>query len=358
VSLIGRYLAVQYIRVFLLAMAAGTSLFLVIDFLQRIGNLLKYQPSATTVAAYYLFKIPATFTDVYPAAALLAVLVSVGLLVRNREVLALRACGIGPLQIAAPLVTVGVLLSLLALAWSEIVVPPTAVRYHDINDIEIKKKAARGLYNSSSLWLQALHGYANVDYYDAGAETLHGLVVYETDASFRLTRVISVPLARWVDQAWQIESGTVQDVTPGSADRTRPLRPGEFRLEATPRDFSNRRRNARDLSYRALRREVDVLRARGLEATGLEVDLQAKLAVPFSGVISVLLGLPIALRVGRRTGMAWALIAGLAAGFAYWVTMAVAMSIGRSGVLPPVAAAWLANVGFGFLAASMLASSR
>ena len=101
-----------------------------------------------------------------------------------------------------------------------------------------------------------------------------------------------------------------------------------------------------------------MLRARGLEATGLEVDLQAKLAVPFSGVISVLLGLPIALRVGRRTGMGWALITGLAAGFAYWVTMAVAMSMGRTGALPPVAAAWLANVGFGFLAASLLSGSR
>jgi lipopolysaccharide export system permease protein len=37
---------------------------------------------------------------------------------------------------------------------------------------------------------------------------------------------------------------------------------------------------------------------------------------------------------------------GLAVGFAYWVIFGVASSFGRSGVLPPLIAAWAANAIF------------
>jgi lipopolysaccharide export system permease protein len=358
VSLISRYLAVQYLRVFMLAMAGGTGLLLTIDVFQRIGNLSRYEPTVGALAAYFFFKIPAMMTDVYPAAALLAVLVSIGLLSRQREILALRACGMGTWRLGAPLIMVGVLLSFSMLAWNETVVPPTATRYHDINDISIKKKAARGLFNSSSLWLQARQGYANVQFYDAHSVTLRGLTIYRTDRAHRLTGVIEVPRARWIDGRWSVTDGTVKELGESGTVSVRPLGPQELQLAATPRDFSTRRRSARDLSYRDLRRELHMLQARGVRATGLEVDLHAKLAVPFSGVVSVLLGFPLALRVGRQLSMARALIAGFALGFSYWVAMAVAVSLGQSGALPPIVAAWSANIGFSLIAGLLFSSAR
>jgi lipopolysaccharide export system permease protein len=358
VRLIARYLATQYLRVFALAMAGGTGLLLTIDVFQRIGNLSRYGPSGSALGGYFFFKIPAIMTDVYPAAALLAVLVSVGQLSRNHEILALRACGLGPWRLGAPIIALSALLSLLVLAWNEVVVPPTATRYHDINDIQIKKKVSRGLFNSSSLWLQERQGYANVQYFDAHALILHGLTIYQTDPAHRLTRIIEIPRASWIYGRWGANEGSVKELGEGGAVSVRPLGADELQLTATPRDFSTRRRSARDLTYRDLRRELSMLHARGVRATGLEVDLHVKLALPFSGVVSVLLGFPLALRVGKQTGMAYALISGFALGFAYWVAMAVAVSLGQSGALSPVVAAWAANTGFALIAALLFSSAR
>jgi lipopolysaccharide export system permease protein len=48
--------------------------------------------------------------------------------------------------------------------------------------------------------------------------------------------------------------------------------------------------------------------------------------------------------------------AGIVIGFSYWLVFAFAMSLGRSGTLPPLLAAWTANILFGI--ASLLMYRR
>jgi lipopolysaccharide export system permease protein len=60
----------------------------------------------------------------------------------------------------------------------------------------------------------------------------------------------------------------------------------------------------------------------------------------------VILGIPFALRNSRSGGIALGIGASVAIGFAYFVVNAVLLSYGRSGVLPPVVAAWGTNLIF------------
>jgi lipopolysaccharide export system permease protein len=57
----------------------------------------------------------------------------------------------------------------------------------------------------------------------------------------------------------------------------------------------------------------------------------------------VILGIPFALRNSRSGGIALGIGASIAIGFAYFIVNAVLLSYGRSGVLPPLVAAWGAN---------------
>jgi lipopolysaccharide export system permease protein len=352
-SIIARYVVTRYLRILGLTMLATTGLIVVVDFFERIGRLQRYDPTFAALAGYFLFRIPSLVTEVYPAASLLAVLISLGLLARHREVLALRACGIGTWQLAVPLVLVSALISFGVLVWNETVVPPTASRSRTINDFVIKKKTFRGYFNASSLWFQGPRGFYNVDYFDANRNALYGLTLYEADPSFRLNRIIEIPAAQWRGDHWDIREGTVKNLGPNGEIIVRPLEPGEFELNETPRDFSQRRRESEEFSYAELKRQVDVLRAKGLDASEYLVDLYLKLAWPFSGLVTVLVGFPIAVRGGRRTGLARNIGIGMAIGFGYWATMAVAVSAGHTGGLPPVAAAWAANGIFALFGATL-----
>ena len=57
--------------------------------------------------------------------------------------------------------------------------------------------------------------------------------------------------------------------------------------------------------------------------------------------------LPFGFRTARAGGSARGIVVGLSLAFAYWIVLTVALSIGRSGTLSPLVAAWLPNLLFG-----------
>ena len=103
---------------------------------------------------------------------------------------------------------------------------------------------------------------------------------------------------------------------------------------------------ADEFDIRQLSQRIRTLEAKGLDPTGFQTDLQFKFALPLSGIISVLIGFPLALRGSSRTGTAQHIGTGMGVCFLYWLTQALTVSAGHAGTLPPVVAAWSANAIF------------
>ena len=59
-----------------------------------------------------------------------------------------------------------------------------------------------------------------------------------------------------------------------------------------------------------------------------------------------LIGIPLASRHSRNSSLAANTGIAMLVGFSYWIVLALAMSLGKSGVLPPAIAAWTANALF------------
>jgi lipopolysaccharide export system permease protein len=356
-SIVGRYILGQYLRVLALTMVAATALFLVVDAADRVTSYSQYTPTAGSLLRYYVFRLPRILTDVYPAVSLLSVLLSLGLLERRRELMALRACGVGPWQMSAPLIAAGLLVSIAAFLWGETVVPPTAAEARRTREVVIKKRRDFRLLDAHSIWFQNREGFVNIDYFDASQETLHGLHLYVAD-DFRLRRIVEVPFASWRDGAWHMAEGTVKEFDAAGRVTARALGTDDIRFLEDPNDLAKHRPNPEELTLAAVRDRIKVVEARGLDASELRVDLHAKFALPLAGLVSVLVGFPLAARGGRRFGLARNVSLGLIAGFAYWVTMAVAVAAGRTGMLPPAVAAWSPDIIFGGTGALLYAWSE
>jgi lipopolysaccharide export system permease protein len=73
------------------------------------------------------------------------------------------------------------------------------------------------------------------------------------------------------------------------------------------------------------------------------VDLQLKGALPFAALVMTLLGVALAVPGAQQLSVSMALGSALVVGFGYWVFLALSVSLGNSGVLSPILAAWLAN---------------
>jgi lipopolysaccharide export system permease protein len=355
--ILARYLLVRLFKIFAICMLATAGLFVFIDFFGRIDGFLQFAPRAADVASYFALKIPGVVSEMFPMALLLATLINVGLLTRQREILAMRACGVSTWQLAKPMLVLAGIACALMVAWNETIVPAATAQQRFINDVVIKKKPSLGRYNATSVWLQDPSGFLNIDYFDANNQAIYGLTLYESDPSFKLNRIIEIPALRWRNDRWDIIEGSVKNFGPDGEIVTRPLEPGQFVLPVAPAELTTRRRYANEFSFVELWRRINLLRARGLSTLAVEVDLHEKMARPFAGLVMVLIALPLAARSGRRAGMTASLGMGLAVAFLYFFVSGVSASAGRSGTIPPMLSAWTANILFTIVALAFYAGS-
>ena len=98
-----------------------------------------------------------------------------------------------------------------------------------------------------------------------------------------------------------------------------------------------------------LARFIDARRRSGAQVARLETGLYQRASVAAAALVLTLLGLPFAVRHGRRGAVAGVGIA-LLVGLGYIVVSSILVKFGESGSLSPVLAAWGANAFFGLVA--------
>jgi len=348
-NVLRRYVLGEFLRLLAMCMAGFILIYVVVDLFDRLDGFLKYHASALSVLRYILFKIPLILTQLMPVATLAAVLLSLGTMARYNELTAMRASGVSTLQIAFPVFAAAIVLGAASLAWNESVVPYCTERARYIDTVEIKNKQQKALLSEDSIWFHGQNGIYNIEHFDAHAGVLVGLTIYEFDTGFLLKRLIEVPTARWRDDHWAIDGATERAFVDGGDVVTRPLPGSEVSLPERPQDFQIIDKDSDELSYRQLRRHIRDLSRKGIDTTESRVDLHLKLAVPLVPLVMTLVAVPLAARNPRRRPIAASIGIGLVVGFSYWVLLALTISLGHGGAIPPPIAAWSANGVFALL---------
>ncbi|MGH7820636.1 MAG: LPS export ABC transporter permease LptG [Candidatus Binatia bacterium] len=346
-GILSRYLVVEFLRVAVLCLLAFVVVYLVVDFFDRFDDFLKHGASVGSMVRYFLFKIPLIFTQVLPVAVLASMLLALGTLSRNNEVTAMRACGVSEFQVATPLLLVCVGLSLLTLLWNEAVVPHFTRQVRYINTVEIKGREIPALLGDREIWTHGEDTFYNIESFDARDNTILGLSIYRIDKEFHLMGVVRIPQATWAEKRWRFAGGVEERFGSDGGIETQDLPAGWLELRERPSDLVAAQREAEEFNFFELRQLVENFRRKGLDPTEYVVDLHLKLAVPFLCAVMALLAIPLGLRgTARSSSLASNIATGLVIGFSYWVVLALTVSLGHSGAIPPVIAAWTANLVF------------
>lgn len=343
---ISRYLLREFLRSFALCLGAFVGLYLCVDFFERFPGFLSHGAPTRLMVLYFALKVPLIITQMTPVAVLAAMLLSLGGLARRSELMAMRSCGVSLWQIGAPLAGVCLLIAFLSLAFGEYVVPGASMQAHFVDRVQIKNKKFRGHFNEAEIWYHGSGSFTNIDRFDANRNEIYGLTRYEFDPDFRLNRIVEARVARWTGEGWNASGVQEMRFGPEGTLEASPLPDSQLGLSETPEDFTAVHREAEDLSYQSLSREIEDLRQKGIDTTEARVDLWLKLAVPFISVIMALIAIPLASRHSRGSGVAASVGAALVIGFSYWVVLALTTSLGKGGVLPAPLAAWSANLIF------------
>ncbi len=353
-SLLTRYLVREFFRLFSLCLTGGVTLYLVIDLFDRINKFIRYGATAKWVLLYLLYKIPLVVYQIVPATMLLAVLLTLGLMTKHNEVLALRTSGIPVSRIAAPFIGMSLLVSVAAFLLNEYVVSPAFQRSEYIRRILIKGKVPYSMMVRDRIWYKGDEGFYTIASFLPARKEMQGVTWFRVSRPFHLSKRIDASKAIWDGDRWIFYDVEERTFRSGELVKVTRSKKKAIRLAETPEDFEVLRTQTDDMPFRKLRRYIRRIESEGYDSTPYRVDLQVKISFPLLNIITVFLAIPFALRLPRIGGLAAATGMSLVLGFTFWVIFAVTVSIGRTGLIPPFAAAWSANVLFAALGVYLL----
>ncbi len=336
---------------FSLLMAAFIFLFEAFTFFELLDDIARHRVPFLIVVDYFRYLTPYLIYNLAPLGALVAVLVTLGVMSKNNEIVACKASGISLYRLAVPLLFAG-----LALAASMIVLDETYLPYanqrQDALRNQIKGRPAQ-TYAHPQRWIfgndEKIYNY---DLFDPAQSLLGGLSVVELDpGTFQMKRRVFATRATWSDsqKVWVLEGGWVRDFADGTITRYERFPVTSLPELSEPPSYFNREvRQASQMSLGALRRYIEELRKAGFDVANLTVQWHVKLAFPLIAPVSMLLAIPFALLVGTR-GAVGGVALGVAIGIVYWTAARLLEAMGGVGQLPPFLSAWSTDITFLFL---------
>ncbi|MSP37503.1 MAG: LPS export ABC transporter permease LptG [Deltaproteobacteria bacterium] len=346
--ILDRYLAAGFLRIFLLSLAIITSLYVTVDFFDRIATLLESGAPIFTVLRYFFYKAPLLISRVIGFATLFATLFSLGTLSRTYETTAIRSSGISVQRMALPLILLAMLVCGFSFVWNETLVPVFAQRAQTIYRSEIKKKQQQSLLGTDDIWIRGEGSFININRFDSRNGTLDDILLFRLNRDFGLSAIVEIPGARWTGDRWQTGPAVEWQLRADGKMNPRDTHIA-LPITETPSDLKLLARDAEEFTYFDLQKQIADMKSKGIQTTFYEVDLQTKLAFPLISPLMVLLAVPFALKRQLSGNISLSFGIAMLIGFGYWVLSAFCISMGHGGALPAWAAGWIPNAIFALI---------
>lgn len=345
-TIISRYLVRTYLGMIGTCMSAFIAIYLVVDFLERIGRFSRAGVPLKTALFYFLCKIPEIITQTTPMAVLMGTILAIGALARNSEITAMRSSGVSLVRIGRPLIATAATISLLLLVMQEVVVPRANEKVSSIDQARAQKKGSETSFRRNNIWHRNGNLIMQAKLLEPATMTLRGVTVWELGKGLAPLARFDAPSATPVGDKWKLADVTREDLsTPGSVPQVK-LRDLTLDLSLEAADLKVVAKSADDMGFIALWQYCQSLRDGGYDTTRYLTLLHAKISLPFAALVMAFLGIPFSLRDGRSGGIGIGIGVSIVIGFGYFILNALLLSLGQAGALYPVVAAWAANLIF------------
>jgi lipopolysaccharide export system permease protein len=344
-TIIDRYIARQFLTIFLFALLSFAALFIIINLVENLDRFLDRHIPVGRIILFYLSGLPDTFLLTSPLSALLASLFVTGKLSMQSELPALKSAGMSLTRLMKPFLVVTLAITALNTVNSCFIAPSLydwskgdEKRYlknpkeNDGGPLHIRESRTRNLTvgqigpdrkSATMVSLETFDGSKIVSRLDADSLRI---ITREKYWIFYNTKQRSF-------------SGSVETLaTKAGADTLKlSLAPSTFKMIDTDPDEMN------------ILQHVDFIRQKERSGLpGLEratVKLHTKIALPLASMIIVFIGVPLSSKK-KRSGLAVEVSISLLVGLLYLGMLKTIGSLGYNGLVNPLLAAWLPDLLF------------
>ncbi len=347
-SIFSRYMARLFLKPFVFGLGLFAVLIFLGDMFDHMHQLMRTKASLWVILQYLWLEVPYWGIRTIPMATLLATLVAITGFVQSGEWLAVQACGFEAKTFWKPLLWCALGVTALSFVAQETILPVCFHRARQLLQRRIHPEGEWDLYSDITLVVGPEQFISAKEFKpSAGRLTRPVLDTLGPDGASDL---LDAKLALWDEaaQRWVFHDG-IERLSDRDGVKEKPFTEKTSNLSIPPRNLVPRTADPDEMSLRELLDYSRRMRRLGVPVTPLIVAAHAKTSYPFTNVVLCALGIPIALRL-RRSPKAVSFCVAMVLSFFYLWVMELAKALGASGRLPPVAAAWSANVLFVLLA--------
>ncbi|MDD2389368.1 MAG: LPS export ABC transporter permease LptG [Desulfobacterales bacterium] len=349
-TIIHRYITREIGRYFAIVVFVVVVIYLTVDFFEKIDNFMEVNLPLSSCLKFFVFKIPFIVAQIVPLGELLAVILAFGLMNKNNELLALKSGGISIYYMIKPVLVIGVIVSVLLFFFSELLVPLTVSKS---NWIWANREGTAFSTQEKDIWIKDNRLMTHIKYVNPADQTIFGITISQLDANFDLVRRIDAEKGVYGQGHW-----TLYDIMEQRLNRETRNYSVEFHDQQVetfgfePDDLKRVVKKSEEMNFIELLEYIRKIETEGYDATVYRVDLNAKLAFSLVCLIMAMVGSGLAVRRSMKDSLSVGIVYGIGIAFVYWIFYSFCISLGYGKILPPVIAAWVANVvflGFGGL---------
>lgn len=363
-----KYLLKEFLSFLGYSLLAFAVIFILIDSVEMMDRFIDSDAGFRLVFFYYLFYLPFILVLTLPMSMLLATTFSLGRLVGDNEITAMKAAGISLYRIFLPLYVFALFISLAGMVIAETVVPWANIQHQDIGDI-IKARRMGNKTFTYHLSFSKTHELDRDDVflmnrdgriihtatYHAQTKTARNVFIIKTvesamnldgEATYKLiaSRINADSLV-YSQGSWTLYQAVERTFTDDGVIMAQYFSlPAPF-ITRKPSDFAQIDLKPESMDYFQLRNFIKGVKEKGGNASQWLIDLYLKIAFPFVSFVIVFFGAPLAAGSVKR-GKTAAFGIALIISFIFYTSINILQVLGRTGAMNPIIAAWMSNIVF------------
>jgi lipopolysaccharide export system permease protein len=300
-------------------------------------------------AKYYYLYLPYIAYLIYPVAALLATLFTVGGLTVTNELVAIKVSGVSFSRVLSLLLLTTSIGAFGTYVLGETLIPSANRQREDLYRYEIKRMPRENRAKHGRIYVQVgKNRQLYINRYKPQTREAIGIQLIERDKG-RVIRRVDAEKMIWLDNEWYFQ-GAQERIFSDSSHVVwnwnveekisgRGLHPEEFeRVKTKPEE----------LNREELLEFIQRIRNSGGKTLKWETEAFSKVAQPVAAVIIVLFGAPMA-SIRRRGGTALGFGLSLFICFVYFGIIQIGKVFGYNGTIDPWLGAWIGNIFFGIV---------
>ncbi|HXP71857.1 MAG TPA: LPS export ABC transporter permease LptF [Candidatus Dormibacteraeota bacterium] len=349
--LLDRYITREVASHAILGLAVFTFVFFVPQLVRLMDLIVRHSGGTWTVAKLFLCSLPPVLTFTLPMAVLVGVLIGLGRLSADSEIVALHACGISLRRLLLPVgfvAAASALITLVMTFW----LSPVAIR--TLRSLEDQLRSSQAPFAVQPRVFDERFPHFVLYVQDVEAAATHWRGVFLAASGGQTGSTITIAEDATIVQGDSSPGNAEVELHlgPGSTHEFDPREPARYNVttfgeSAIPIDVTGSPGATAGPKRAAISNAelpvLALLRARGAAWRDARVELHRRIAFPAACLVFALLGIPVGVRP-RRGGRATGLILTLILIGGYYFLFVTGAHMAQQGSISPWLGIWIANI--------------